>query len=82
MTYSVDLDLPKKGDGRAQLKRIRRHWEQSGYLIKSDEVDDDFAPMLTAERDGFGFWALAPSRDDRLNVFGDTPCVPPADTGA
>lgn len=78
VTYSADLDLPKRGDGRAQLEAVRRYWDDHDYRIKNDRLDDDFAPSLAAERDGYGVIALAPSRAEVLRLEGETPCSAPA----
>lgn len=74
-TWGVDVLV---GDGREPadlLPAVEDHWKAKGYEIDRGRLDTD-DPELVGSTRGFNFTALAVPGSGKLNIGGDTPCVP------
>jgi hypothetical protein len=74
-TFSVDVVLEDGREPAELLPAVEAHWEERGYEIDRHRLDDP-EPDLIGRRKGFALTALAVPGSGRLNIGGDTPCVP------
>lgn len=63
------------------LGLVQRHWEKSGYRIKSVNKDEEFPAIYAQSPDGFGI-ALTIGADRQAFFEVATPCAKPSDVAA
>ena len=74
-TFSVDVVLDDGREPAAFLPAVEAYWKDRGYDIDRRRLDDP-DPDLIGRKEGFALTALAVPGSGRLNIGGDTPCVP------
>jgi hypothetical protein len=74
-TWSVDVMVEDGRDPAQLLPAVEAHWKERGYTIDRHRLDDP-EPELISRTEGFAMTALAVPGSGRLNIGGDTPCVP------
>jgi hypothetical protein len=74
-TWSVDVVLEDGRQPAELLPAVEAHWKDRGYDIDRHRMEDP-EPELIGHTQGFAVTALAVPDSGRLNIGGDTPCVP------
>ena len=72
---SVDVVMEDGREPAELLPAVEAHWKEQCYDIDRHRLDDP-DPDLIGRRKGFALVALAVPGSGRLNIGGDTPCVP------
>ena len=79
-SFSVDVVLEDGREPVELLPAVEAHWKEQGYEVDRHRLDDP-EPDLIGRRKGFALVALAVPGSGRLNIGGDTPCVPNPERG-